>query len=90
MALSTEVVDLIGLHLLNDPDQVGAICKVAVVKYQARITFVGILIKVINPAGVEAARAPLDAVHLVALLQQQLRQIAAVRPVIPVIRAVLG
>ena len=69
MALSTEVVDLIGLHLLNDPDQVGAVGEVAVVEHQARITFVGVLVQVIDPAGVEAARAPLNAMHLVALLQ---------------------
>jgi len=33
------------------------------------------LVEVIDPAGVEAARAPLYAVHLVCLLQQQLRQV---------------
>ena len=32
MALGTEVVDLIGLHLLDDPDQVGAVGEVAVVE----------------------------------------------------------
>ena len=37
-----------------------------------------VLVKVIDPGGVEAARAPFDAVHLVALLQQQLGQVAAV------------
>jgi len=31
MALGAEVVDLIGLHLLDDPDQVGAVGEVAVV-----------------------------------------------------------
>ena len=39
-----------------------------------------ILIEVIDPGGVEAARAPLDAVHLIPLLKQQLRQVAAVLP----------
>ena len=37
-----------------------------------------ILIEVINPGGVEAARPALDAMHGVALLQQQLRKVAAV------------
>jgi len=32
MALCTEVVDLIRLHLLDDPDQVGAVGEVAVVE----------------------------------------------------------
>ena len=80
MTLCTEVVDLIRLHLLDDPDQVGAVGEVAVMEHQARVTLVGILVEVIDPAGVEAARAPLDAMHLIALLQQQLRQVAAVLP----------
>jgi len=39
---------------------------------------VGILVKVIDPGGVEAAGAAFDAVHGVALLQEQFGQIAAV------------
>jgi len=35
---------------------------------------------VIDPAGVERGGAPFGAVHLVALLQEQLRQVAAVLP----------
>ena len=38
----------------------------------------GILVKVIDAVGVEAAGAALDAMYRVALLQQQLRQVAAV------------
>ena len=38
----------------------------------------GILIKVIDPSGVEAAGPALDAMYGIALLDQQLRQIAAV------------
>jgi hypothetical protein len=36
------------------------------------------LVEVIDAAGVEAAGPPLDAVHRIALLQQQLGQIGAV------------
>ena len=78
MALRAEVVDLIGLHLLNDPLQVAAVAQVAVVQRQAWIQLVRILIEVINPGGVEAAGPALNAMHGVALLQQQLRQVAAV------------
>ena len=80
MALSTEVVDLTRPHLLNDPDQIGAVGEIAVVQHQARITFVGILIKMINPAGVERGGSPLDPMHLIPLLQQELRQVTAVLP----------
>ena len=78
MALSPKVVDLIGLHLLNDADQIGAVGEVAVMKNQARISVMGVLIEVIDTTGVEAAGPALDPVHLVALLQQKLGQIAAI------------
>ena len=60
MALGAEVVDLIGLHLLDDPDQVGAVCEVAVVQHQARVTLVRILVEVVDPGCVvcEAGRRP--------------------------------
>ena len=51
MALSAEVVDLIRLHLLNDPDQVGAVGEVAVVERRRgsalRTRIVRVLVKVI-------------------------------------------
>ena len=70
MALGAEVVDLIGLHLLNDADQVAAVGEIAVVQHQARVAFVGVLVEVINAAGVEAAGSALDAMDLVSLFKQ--------------------
>ena len=65
MTLGTEVVDLIGLHLLDDPDQVGAVSEVAVVEGElwglALLTpLMRVLVEVIDPAGVvcEAGRRP--------------------------------
>jgi hypothetical protein len=65
MALSTEVVDLIRLHLLDDPDKVGAVGEVAVVEGELRglpllTPLVRVLVEVIAPAGVvcEAVRRP--------------------------------
>ena len=78
MALGTQVVDLIRLYLLNDPDQVCAVGEVAIVQHQARVALVRILVEVINAGGVEAAGPALDAMDGVALVQQQLRQIRAV------------
>ena len=83
MALSAEVVDLIRLHLLNDPDQVGDVGEVALVESEAwglplRTRIVRVLVKVIDSGGIETARAPLDAMHLVTLIQQQLCEVAAV------------
>ena len=60
MALGPEVVDLIGLNLLDNPNQIGAVGEIAVVEDQPWISLIGILIQVINPVGVvrEAGRRP--------------------------------
>jgi hypothetical protein len=59
--MGAQVVDLIGLHLLNDPDQVGAVREIPVVEHQERVALMGVLIQVIDPAGVEAAGPPQSA-----------------------------
>jgi len=78
MALRTQVVDLIGLGLLHDADQVGAVAEVAVVQVKAGVVNVRVLIDVVHALGVELAAAALDAVHDVALFQQQLGKVRAV------------
>ena len=65
MTLGAKVINLIRLHLLDDPNQIGAVCEVAVVKHQARSIFVRVLIEMIDPAGIEAARSPLDTMYLI-------------------------
>jgi hypothetical protein len=49
MALGREVVDLVGLHLLHDADQVGGIGHVAVMQDHARIGLVRILVEMVDP-----------------------------------------
>ena len=78
MALGTKVVDLIGLYLLHNPNQVGAVGEVSVVEHEPWICFMGILIEVVNPVGVETAGPSLDAVHLIALLEKEFSEVAAV------------
>ncbi len=65
MALGAKVVDLIRLHLLDDPDQVGAVGEVAVVEGELRglallTPLVRVLAEVVDPTGVvcEAGRRP--------------------------------
>ena len=67
MALSTEVVNLVGLHLLDDPLQVAAVAQVSVVQSQADLVRAS-LIKVVDPGGVEAASPALDPMYGIALL----------------------
>jgi len=78
VTLGTKVINLIRLHLLNDADQIGAVSEIAVVKNQPGIILMGVLIQVINTTGVEAAGSALDPVHLIALLEQKLSEVAAI------------
>ena len=84
----TDSTNLIRIIQQVQPDEIynlGAQSHVAVSfeapEYTANSDALGtlrILIEVVDPRGVEAAGAPLDAMHRVAFLQQQLRQITAV------------
>ncbi len=78
VALGGEVVDLVGAHLLDDPDQVRRVRHVAVVQDQPRAGLVRIRVQMVDPVRVEQRRPALDAVDLVALLEQKLGEIGAV------------
>ena len=53
MTLGGEVVYLIRLRLLDDPDQVSGICQVAVVHEEIHIPLVGVPVQVVYALGVE-------------------------------------
>lgn len=78
MALSAEVVDLVRRHLAQDASQVRRVGQVTIMQEQARVWFVRILADAVNAARVEKQGAPLDAVHLIALLEQELSHITSV------------
>lgn len=69
MTLGGQVVELVGLYLLHNPDQVGGIGQVSVVQHEVAVINVWILVEVVDPAGVEAGAATLDAMDNVAFLQ---------------------
>ncbi|MGY4344955.1 hypothetical protein ACVWXM_001419 [Bradyrhizobium sp. GM7.3] len=66
-----EIIDLVGLHLANDPDQARGVRQIAVVKPEGWIGFVRIKIQMINAIGVEERGPALDAVDLISLLQKK-------------------
>ena len=80
VALRGEVVDLVGLDLLDHADQVRGVGEVAVVQVQPGARDVRVLVEVVDAVGVEQRRAALDAVHLVALAHQQFGEVGAVLP----------
>jgi hypothetical protein len=78
MALGGQIVDLRRPHLLDDPDQAGAVGEVTVMELEADIGLVQVAVEVVDPSGVEGRGAPLDAVDFIALAQQQFGEIGAV------------
>ncbi len=78
VALGPQVVDLVGPELLEQEVERGAVVQVAVVEEEAAVRLVRVLVDVVDAAGVEGGGAADDAVDLVALGEQQLRQVAAV------------
>jgi hypothetical protein len=53
VAHRAQVVDLVGLHLLHDAQQVGAVGQVAVVQLEAGAVDMRILVQVVDAVGVE-------------------------------------
>jgi len=78
VAHRTQVVNLVGLHLLHDADQVGAIGQVAVVQSEALVVDMRVLVQVVDTVGVERLTTTFYAVHMVALGQQQFCKVRAV------------
>jgi hypothetical protein len=78
VALRGEVVDLVGLHLLDDAHQARAVGHVAVVQDEFSVLLVRILVEMVDAVGVEQRGAALDAVHVVALVEQELGEVGAV------------
>ena len=77
--LGAQVVDLVRLDGTDDAGEAGGVGQVAVVQEQSGSGVVRVGVDVVDALGVQLGRAPLDAVHLVTLGQQELGQ---VRPVL--------
>ncbi len=78
VALGSEIVDLVGLDLLHDPQQVGGVGQITIMQVQLDSVGVWILIKMLQPPGIERRRTAFDAMDDIALRQQQLGQIGTI------------
>ena len=65
-------------NLLNDANQARTVGHVAIVKNEATVAQMRIFVYVVNTVGIEAGRAALDAVDLIAFFEKQLCQVRAV------------
>jgi hypothetical protein len=78
VALRGQIVNLVRLHRLNDADQIRGVRHVSVMNLKMRAGNVRVLVHMVDARRIERRRAALDAVHNIALAQQELRQIGAV------------
>ena len=78
MRLGAEVVDLVRADIGQQTDQVRGIGEVTVVEVEAFVIDLWVLVEVVDPVGVEVRGAALDPVDLVALLEQELREVRTV------------
>lgn len=83
MTLCGQVVDLVRLHLLNDPNQVGGIGQVAIMENQASVRIMRALVQVINPVRIKKRGPPFDTMDFVPFLQKELREVGSVLPCYP-------
>ena len=80
VTLRGEVIDLVRLDVQDRVDEPLAVGAVPVMQHQPGTFLVRVLVDVVQPGGVEGTGPADDAVDLVPLRQQQLRQVAAVLP----------
>jgi hypothetical protein len=78
VALRSQIVDFVGLHLLDDADEAGRIGEVAVVQDEAAGFDMRVLIQMIDAIGVKERTAALDAVDFIAFIQQKFGQVSTV------------
>jgi len=78
MALCAEMVDLVGLEVVDELYEIHAISEVAVMEKKPGAVDVGVGVDVVDAGGVESARAADDPMDLVAFVKKKVGEVAAV------------
>ena len=78
MALGPQVVDLIGLDVVQQIRQLSRHGEIAVIQEKVCSRVMHVLEEMVDPVGVEGARAADEPVDLVSLAQEQLREVRAI------------
>ncbi len=78
MAHRGKVVDLIGLHFLDDTGEVHTVGHISIVQKEVAVVNMGVLIQVVDTVCVEKRRTALDTVDNVPFFKQKFRQVRAV------------
>jgi hypothetical protein len=72
------MIDLLGLHVVDEVGQLLTRREVSVVEIEARARTVRVLINMVDPIGVECAGTPDDPVNFIALAEQQFSKVGTV------------
>ena len=78
VAHGRQVVNFIGLHLLDDPRQVHRIGHIAVMEGEIPVLDVGVLIDMVYPLGIEEGTAPFQSVYHIPFFQEELAQVGTI------------
>ena len=87
MALCREIVDFVGLHLLDDANEIGRIGQITVMQLETDVLLVRVLVQMIDAIGIEGRRPALDAMNVYPFCSRNSARYAPSWPVIPVINA---
>ena len=69
MRLGCQIIDLIRLHFLDNPDQTAGVSHVTVMQGKLAVIDMGILIQMVDAVCVEKRGAAFDAMDLIAFFQ---------------------
>ena len=78
VTLRGEIIDLVGLHLLDQADEIGRIRDVAIMQKEAQVRHMRIAVEMIDAIRIDERRPPLHAMDDIAFLDEQFGQIGAI------------
>ena len=78
VALRRKVVDLVGLDLPDDANQIGGIDHVAVVQDEVALGLMRVLVEMVDPFGVKRRSAALQAVNFISFGEKELGEVGSV------------
>ena len=78
MAHCRQVIDLIRLCFLDDPDEVGRICQISIMKGKFYAFLVTVLVQMVDACCIEKGRTSFDAMYGISFFQEQLCEVCPV------------
>jgi hypothetical protein len=80
VALGSEIVDLVRLGFLDDPNQVRRIGEITIMHGESRMDVLRLGINSVDALGIELRRASFDAVHHVPFCEEKPGEVGTILP----------